>query len=278
MPVIAVPFVYEIVTAPDRRARRGWLVRTAAAAITAAWVAALMVDHAAHHQEYFWHYRDVSLLHSNPWKDAAWSERGDILTARAAEWGKGVLFGGRPDDGDALGESGHPLLDPVTAAAALIGLAMAVRDWRRPASATLLAGAMLLPLGALLTIDDGLYRRTFGLTPFVALLAALPLSWLWLKARGWRGARRAVLLATIVVVLSAAAVRNVYAYFGPLQRGQRIHSVYPYQIDAAARALATAARTASAAEANTVSNPSPSNFTSWPPCAAAVSFSRRWWA
>jgi hypothetical protein len=41
--------------------------------------------------------------------------------------------------------------------------------------------------------------------------------------------------------------------------------------------MATAPRTASAAEANTVINPSPSHFTSWPPCAAAVSFSRRWW-
>src|SRR5262245_6666107 len=42
--------------------------------------------------------------------------------------------------------------------------------------------------------------------------------------------------------------------------------------------MATAPRTASAAEANTVISPSPSHFTSWPPCAATASLRRRWWA
>jgi hypothetical protein len=197
-----------------------------------------MVDYATHHPEYFWHYRGVSVVHSNAWNDATWRERAGLIAARGAEWANGVFRGGRPDDGDALGESGHPLIDPLTAIAALIGLVMAARDWRRPASAVLLAAALFLPCGALLTIHDGLYRRTFGLTPFVALLAALPLSWLWQKALRWGGARRALLQAVIVVLLSAAAVRNVYAYFGPLQHGQKIRSVYPYQIDAAARAMA----------------------------------------
>ena len=52
-------------------------------------------------------------------------------------------------------------------------------------------------------------------------------------------ARGAPLLAGgIVAAVSAAAARNAYAYFGPLQRGGKIRSVYPYQIDAAARAVA----------------------------------------
>ena len=43
----------------------------------------------------------------------------------------------------------------------------------------------------------------------------------------------------------------------------------------AACCIVTAQRTASATEANVVISPSPSHFTSWPPCAATVSLSRR---
>jgi hypothetical protein len=96
----------------------------------------------------------------------------------------------------------------------------------------------VLPLGALLTVDDGLYRRTFGLAPFIALLAALPLAWLWQRALSWDGARRIALAGAIVLAIAVAGARNAHAYFGPLQRGQHIPYIYPYQVDAAARAVA----------------------------------------
>ena len=238
VPVVAVPFLYDLAAARERAARRRWLVHSAAAALTAVWAAALMVDYAARHEEYFWHHGDVSVLRSDAWGDASWPQRGGILAARGAEWAKGLLFGGRPDDGDGLGERGHPLLDPLTSTAALVGLGMAARGWRRPEYGVLLAAVLVLPFGALLTIDDGLYRRTFGLAPFVALLAALPLAWLWRRARGWSGAPRVALAGVIALAVGAAAARNVHAYFGPLQRSEAIRYVYPYQMDAAARAVA----------------------------------------
>ena len=57
--------------------------------------------------------------------------------ARAARSGRrACCCGGRPDDGDGLGQSGHPLLDPLTAGAALVRhCVMAARRWRRPAAA-----------------------------------------------------------------------------------------------------------------------------------------------
>ncbi len=238
LPVIAVPFLYDLAAAREPEARRRWLVRTAAAALTALWATVLMVDYAARHEEYFWHHRDVSVLSSDAWGDAGWTQRAGILAARGAEWAKGLLLGGRPDDGDGLGERGHPLLDPLTSIAALAGLVMAARRWRHPACGVLLAAVLVLPFGALLTIDDGLYRRTFGLAPFVAVLAALPLAGLWRRAVGWSGARRVALAGAIVLAVGAAAARNVYAYFGPLQRSEAIRYVYPYQIDAAARQVA----------------------------------------
>jgi hypothetical protein len=178
------------------------------------------------------------VFHADAWREAGWAARADILAARAAEWTQGLFLGGRPDDGDGLGERGHPLLDPFTSAAAVAGLVMAARGWRRPACGVLLAAVLILPCGALLTTDDGLYRRTFGLAPFLALLAALPLSWLWQRAREWRGVWRPLTASAIALGILAVAARNAQAYFGPLQRSQAIRFVYPYQIDAAVRLAA----------------------------------------
>jgi 4-amino-4-deoxy-L-arabinose transferase-like glycosyltransferase len=238
LPVAAVPFLYDLASARDGPARRRWLARTAAAAITALWVAVPMLHYAAAHEEFFWHHRDVSVLSRDEWKQGGWRERADIFARRGAEWAKGLLLGGRPDDGDGLGQVGHPLLDPLTAVAALAGTLMAARRWRRPQYGVLLAALLVLPLGALLTTDDGLYRRTFGLAPFAALLGALPLAWLWRRARAARGVWRTALAGGIVLAIVAAAVRNAQGYFGPLRQAGGIRYVYPYQLDAAARAIA----------------------------------------
>jgi 4-amino-4-deoxy-L-arabinose transferase-like glycosyltransferase len=238
VPVAAVPFAYDLAAASGRAARRRWLVDAGAAALTALWATTLMVHYAATHEEYFWHQHDVAVVNSDAWRDASWPGRAGILTARGTEWTKGLVVGGRPDDGDALGERGQPLLDPLTSAAALVGLLIAARGWRRPECGVLLAAVLVLPLGALLTIDDGLYRRTFGLAPFVATLAALPLARLWAHGRAARRPVRTAVGAAIGLVLAVAAARNTYAYFGPLQRGKQIPYVFPYQIDAAARAVA----------------------------------------
>ena len=238
VPLVAVPWLYDLAAARGRAARRQWIAYAAAAAVTAAWATALMVDYAARHDEYFWHHRDVSVFHAQSWREAGGPERAGILAARGAEWAQGLFVGGRPDDGDGLGERGHPLLDPFIAAAAAAGLVMAARGWRRPAYGVLLAAVLILPCGALLTTGDGLYRRTFGLAPFLALLAALPLAWLWQRARERGGAWRALSAGAILLCVVAVAVRNAHAYFGPLQRSEAIRYVYPYQIDAAVRSAA----------------------------------------
>lgn len=223
----------DLIAAHDRPARRRWIVSALATVLTALWAAALMVGYAATHEEYFWHQRNVSVLHRTAWYEASWPERAGMLARRGGEWAQGLVLGSRPDAGDGLGASGHPLLDPLTSVAALVGLGIAARGWRRPACGVLLAAVLVLPFGALLTVDDGLYRRTFGLAPFLAILAALPIAALWEHAR-----RRTVLTGAIVLAIGAAAARNTYAYFGPLQQTPELSSVFPYQIDAAARFMA----------------------------------------
>ena len=237
LPVAVTPFVYDLATARTAPARRRCVAHAAVAASAALVAMVPMARYAATHQQYAWRHRDVSVFHSKAWSDADWSQRADILTARGREWAQGVFVGDRPDNGDGLGERDHPLLDPLVAVAAPIGLAMALRGWRRPACGVLLVATAVLPLGALLTIGDGLYRRTFGLAPFVALLGALPLAWLWRRARGWRRVPRCALTGAIVLAVCAMAARNALAYFGPLQSSQHMRQVYPYQLDAAARAL-----------------------------------------
>jgi len=52
------------------------------------------------------------------------------------------------------------------------------------------------------------------------------------------GVARAVVAGGVLVAVAAAAVRNVHAYFGPLQHTALMDYVYPYQLDAAVRVVA----------------------------------------
>ena len=90
--------------------------------------------------------------------------------------------GNRPDFGDGLAGHGHPVVNPVVVALALAGLGLPYGAGGVPSTPFVLAAVLSCPLGALATDGDGLFRRTFGLAPFVALLAALPLAWVWERA------------------------------------------------------------------------------------------------
>ncbi len=239
LPLLAVPVLYDLWTPPAARTRARVLGEATVAGAVALAVALPMVEYARTHEEYFWHRDEVALSQTPAWREADWNGRARLVGARAVEWGEGLLVGGRPDDGDGLGAKGFPLLDAVSALAAAVGIGMALRRWRDPAAATLLAALVVLPLGALLTIEDGLYRRTFGLAPVLAILAALPLARLWRQAdaRGGASRRAAAVALGGLVVLSGA--RNAQTYFRPLQATDQMRYVFPYQVDAASRFVAT---------------------------------------
>lgn len=239
LPVLAVPVLWDLLAATPGRPRRRLLVAAAVAAAAATGAALPMVDYARTHEEYFWHQEEVALTRSAAWREADWAGRADLIGTRATEWGQGVLLGGRPDDGDGLAETGVPLLDTVTALAAAVGVGMALRRWREPASAALLAALLVLPLGALLTVEGGLYRRTFGLAPVFAILAALPLARLWRQAAARGPGPRRAAGSALAALLALNGARNVSAYFGPLQTSEQMRYVFPYQVDAASRFVAT---------------------------------------
>jgi len=220
-----------------RRRARFLIVDCAVFAVCALAMAAPPIEYArTHGSDYRQHDRVVGLTSSSAWKDAGAGGKVRIIWDRASELERGLVWGGRPDFGDGLGTAGHPAVGLWMSLLALPGLGFAIWNWRRPEYAVVLAALLALPMGALLTVEDGLFRRTLGLAPFVALLAAFPLAWVWESA--WQRQRRLAGragLAVAVAVVALVGVVTVWQYFGAVQQTPEMREVYPYQIDAASR-------------------------------------------
>jgi 4-amino-4-deoxy-L-arabinose transferase-like glycosyltransferase len=238
---VPVPFVaiaWAIARDPDRTVRARTVVLGAIFALSALAVAMPLVRYIlADMDRYEAHQRYVGLTHAQQWKDADTSGRIELVWDRAKEWNRGLVYGGRPDYGDGLATQGHPVIQPVIYVLALVGLGMAVRHWRRPQYAVLIAAVLILPWGAFLTVNDGLFRRTLGLAPIAAVLAALPLAAIWQRAWVLDPRWRAPVCAGVLLVPLFTGYDAVRQYFGPVQDTQVIGYVYPYQLDAASRYL-----------------------------------------
>ncbi len=239
---LPLPFIAMIWTYFPRR-ERPWrgrtLVYVAAYAVIAFAVTLPMLQYIANNTgDYRFHQKLVSVTSSEQWHEAdGVGERAHIIWRRADEWGNAMLDGNRADLGDGLATWRHPPLGRLAAVLVAGGLCMAFWNWRKPEYAVVLAATAILPLGALLTVDDGLFRRTLGLAPFLALLAALPLAWMWDWL--WRPGGHARYAAVIALVLPAyLGVTTTYQYFGPLQDDVDLKYTYPYQLDAASRYIA----------------------------------------
>ncbi len=185
--------------------------------------------------QYREHQQVVGLTDSVEWKRADASDRLHILWDRGREWERGLIYGNRPDLGDGLATQDHPVVSPVVLLLACGGIGMALSRVNKPEYAILIAGVLFLPSGALLTIGDGLFRRTLGLAPFVAILAALPLAWLWQRASKLQPRARYAIFAAVLLVPIYTGARTTYQYFGPVQDTEDVKYVYPYQFDAASR-------------------------------------------
>ncbi len=240
LPVPLVALAWTLAREP-REQRVAFLRQAGAFAITALIVALPLLNYiVTHRAEYDLHQEIVGVTHQQEWYDAGWVGRVEILTDRTGEFVRGLVWGDRDDFGDGLASPGHPVVHPMIAALALAGIVMVVRRFREPANAVLLSAMLILPLGAILTVSDGLFRRTLGLAPIVAVLAALPLAWVWRRAgvvqsRGLRVAGVAAVAASVI----APGVVTAYQYFGPVQDSFVMRYVYPYELDAASRYMDT---------------------------------------
>ncbi|TAK58246.1 MAG: hypothetical protein EPO22_11195 [Dehalococcoidia bacterium] len=220
-----------------RRRARYALVKGGVFAVFAIVAALPMIEYVrAHSHDYREHERIVRVTASPQWQEEDALGRARIIWDRAGEWERGLFVGGRADFGDGLATDGHPAVGPIVAALALVGLGFSMWNWRRAEHAVLLACLLLLPLGALATYEDGLFRRTLGLAPVFAVLAALPLAWLWERGFAARDQLRGtVAMATTLIAVAVVGVYSTVEYFGAVQNTEAMRFVYPYQIDAASR-------------------------------------------
>ncbi len=240
MPVPFVALLWWFFDRPTPLLRRHWLRLTLAFSIAALLAALPLIRYVHDHGDvYRTHQQVVALTYQDSWKQADVLGKTELIWDRAREWGSGLIYGDRPDMGDGLATQGHPVVDPIVVGLALVGLAVAVWNIRKREYAVVLAVTVLLPWGALLTVRDGLFRRTLGLAPFVALLAALVLARLW--DYGWRRRDRwrYVYLAVAAGVVLFVGSHAVWQYFGPVQDDVYLQYVYPYQLDAASRYIDT---------------------------------------
>jgi hypothetical protein len=107
--------------------------------------------------------------------------------------------------------------------------------WRRPLPFLGLIAVLFLPWSGILTEDSGIVRRTVGVTPFIAMLAALPLAEgiARLQARGPVLHRAGY--AVSFCVIAAIGWLSLNSYFGELSDTEPARYVFAPNLVAASR-------------------------------------------
>lgn len=238
LPLFAIPWAWELLREDDRGERLRIGVRLLGYVASAVLVALPLITYIASNTDtYRMHQRIVGVQYSREWKESGVGGKAELLAERAWEWQRALVAGGRPDLGDGLATERHPVVDPVTYALAIVGFAVALTRIRRGEYAVLVIAPFVLVWGALLTVEDGLFRRTLGMAPFIAVLAAIPLAgaWEWSRAQPRDDRWRTLAAAAVLAVPAYAGVTGVWAYFGPVQESRTMRFVYPRELDAASR-------------------------------------------
>ncbi|MDX2166140.1 MAG: glycosyltransferase family 39 protein [Deltaproteobacteria bacterium] len=128
-------------------------------------------------------------------------------------WITWLGFGVLPGGGYGLGYRNGGMVDDVTAALFVLGLALALRRLRHGPNAFLLYWWLLTVLvGGIATVDPPSFVRMVGVIPAVTLLAALPLDGLLAGATA-PAARRALVRVAVAGLVAAAAWINWQTYF-----------------------------------------------------------------
>jgi Dolichyl-phosphate-mannose-protein mannosyltransferase len=178
-------------------------------------VALPMIRYANDHGNvFFGRYKEYSVLRSPEYKALDGPvEKIRYLADRETDYVRSLISRPVPDSVDAAGVM--PLVDRMTAVLFLIGAGVALwQTWRarRPEYAGLFLLTVLIGLSPVLA-NEGAYRRTLGLTPLIATVAALPLALVWQEGqkRTWKHAVAAAAVLCVLVVM--VATWNLYRYF-----------------------------------------------------------------
>ena len=155
--------------------------------------------------------RTATLIINSPaYQEADIFGRVEVVASRAWEYILALTWSTNRDSVVRLGIT--PVLDGFTVVLGLLGLAYMAINWRRPAHVLVMLMILTLAMGAVLT-SIGMFRRSFGVVPFISLAAALPLALVWEQSQKLRAVRRWALIGAIVVILGLIAQVNLVRYF-----------------------------------------------------------------
>lgn len=185
--------------------------------------------------DYLAHHKLISVLYKPEFEDANLPGKARVLAERTVDWLNLMTLEPKTDYTDATGTT--PIIDRLTLVLLLLGVGLSLK-LRRPGHLALLVFLLVLPVSAIVTLD-GAARRSLGMAPFVAMLAALPL------ARGWEwaelnaGDKRLAGRIAVAAVLLVIAVVNVRTYFEDAGDSVDAKWVYVEQLAEASKYIET---------------------------------------
>ncbi len=140
------------------------------------------------------------------------------------------IFMHHGDDADTFNYPGEPMLDPLTSVLFVGGLILAACfPWRR-FNAFFLFTFVFLLLGGAVFVQNLDVRRLQGVTPFVALFAALFVDRLWLQAQSLPAPIRRGVLPLLAVAGGLFALGwNYNVYFNKMSKDRRVRQAFKNQ-------------------------------------------------
>lgn len=160
-----------------------------------------------HQDTYFRYPRSTSIFNSVRYEGASgFLERADVVLDSGRDFVRLLVFDGARD---------IPMLAVATSVLVGLGFLYAVRRWREPGIALGLILFLLIPWAAILNPGGAsiMLRRAIGVTPFIAFLAALPLSAALRSKYLAAPPLKALVLAAVVAAVASVGVTNINFYF-----------------------------------------------------------------
>jgi len=154
-------------------------------------------------------------------------------------WRTAVMFNWHGDAMSRHNIQDYRMLDDVTGALFILGIVGALVFLRKKPWFYGLVGLLVMTVPCVLSIDAAHANRMLGTTPFIALLAALPLSALWGRLRNLLGEKGNLLFPALAVLpLLFMALQNYDAYFRIMARSISSWSEYSARETAIGKAVA----------------------------------------
>ncbi len=188
-----------------------------------------------------------------------------------------LMFNVRGDGASLNNLPGAPMLDWLVGALFILGLAYAVRYWRRPKMFLLLAWAVgVLPAGIFSVAHEApSARRVIGLLPVIYLLVTAVVDAVWQTSlRVWRGRGRRVWALSFAALAAAAGVSNLLTFFTVQARHPAVWRAYSPQEAAIGHYIARLDELASLYLANAYNKHSAITFIAHDPIYASLDLSR----